>query len=222
ARSARPALIVGPGGGIVPAPLLAELIAHGATMRFVGPTDCLTSPGYRPSTALDRFVRTRDLTCRFPGCDRPATHADIDHTVPYPLGATHPGNTKCYCRPHHLLKTFWQGWRERQTPDGRLHLISPTGHTYTTTPLSTLLFPSWNTNTAPPPPTGTAQRPGPGRHLMMPTRRRNRTQNHTAYIRRERHLNAQERARGNTKTVAGQPYWDSYRPPPSGNDPPPF
>jgi hypothetical protein len=37
-------------------------------------------PGYRPSTALDEFVRMRDMMCRFPGCGRPATFGDIDHT----------------------------------------------------------------------------------------------------------------------------------------------
>ncbi|MGV0680767.1 HNH endonuclease, partial [Mycolicibacterium fortuitum] len=29
-------------------------------------------PGYRPSMALSEFIRWRDLTCRFPGCDAPA------------------------------------------------------------------------------------------------------------------------------------------------------
>ncbi|MEH3143516.1 MAG: DUF222 domain-containing protein [Mycobacterium kyogaense] len=221
--SRRAALIVGPGGGIVPAPLLAELIAHGATVRFVGDTDCLATNGYRPSAALDRFVRSRDLTCRFPGCDRPATHADIDHTVPYPLGATHPANTKCYCRQHHLLKTFWEGWVERQTPDGRLHLISPTGHTYTTTPLSALLFPSWNTRTEPPPNhTTTAQRLTPGRHLMMPTRSRSRTQNRAAYIRRERELNHREQVLESVGIERPQQDWCDYSTPPAGGDPPPF
>ena len=224
-QSRRAALIVGPGGGIVPAPLLAELIAHGATVRFVGATEGLATDGYRPSAALDRFVRARDLTCRFPGCDRPATHADIDHTVPYPAGATHPANTKCYCRQHHLLKTFWEGWTERQTPDGRLHLISPTGHAYTTAPLSGLLFPSWNTRTGPPPATTTTQRPTPGRHLMMPTRGRSRTQNHLAYIHRERELNHHERAQERAKSAAEQHKWNDYLAPPADavdGDPPPF
>lgn len=219
-QSRRAALIVGPGGGIVPAPLLAELIAHGATVRFVGATEGLATDGYRPSAALDRFVRARDLTCRFPGCDRPATHADIDHTVPYPAGATHPANTKCYCRQHHLLKTFWEGWTERQTPDGRLHLISPTGHAYTTAPLSGLLFPSWNTRTGPPPAT-TTQRPTPGRHRMMPTRGRSRTQNHLAYIHRERELNHRERA----EMEPPQHNSDAYNAPLTGcagDVPPPF
>jgi hypothetical protein len=62
-------------------------------------------PRYRPSTALDEFVRTRDLTCRAVGCNRPAMHADIYHTVPYPAGA-HPGNLKCYCQIQPYLKTY--------------------------------------------------------------------------------------------------------------------
>lgn len=222
AQPRRASLIMGPGGGIVPAPLLAELIAHGATVRFVGGADALAADSYRPSAALDRFVRTRDLTCRFPGCDRPATHADIDHTVPYPVGATHPANTKCYCRAHHLLKTFWDGWTERQTPDGRLHLTSPTGHTYTTAPLSGLLFPSWNTRTGPPPAsTATTARPAPGRHLMMPTRHRSRSQNRAAHIRRERELNKRERAQEHATTSPQQHNWTTYSTPPDG-DPPPF
>ena len=47
-------------------------------------------PGYRPSAALAEFVRARDLTCRFPGCDQPAEVCDVDHTVPWPAGPTHP------------------------------------------------------------------------------------------------------------------------------------
>ncbi|EJZ05141.1 hypothetical protein MFORT_30154, partial [Mycolicibacterium fortuitum subsp. fortuitum DSM 46621 = ATCC 6841 = JCM 6387] len=58
--------------------------------------------GYRPSAALSEFIRWRDLTCRFPGCDAPAERCDIDHTAPWPLGPTHPSNTKLYCRAHHL------------------------------------------------------------------------------------------------------------------------
>jgi hypothetical protein len=49
-----------------------------------------------PSQALIDFVRARDLTCRAPGCDRPATHCDIDHTIPFvDGGATHPSKLRC-------------------------------------------------------------------------------------------------------------------------------
>ena len=61
-------------------------------------------------------MRARDLTCRWPGCDHPATDCDLDHTIPYAQGGkTHAANLKCYCRLHHLLKTFW-GWTEQQLP----------------------------------------------------------------------------------------------------------
>ncbi|MCV7402991.1 DUF222 domain-containing protein [Mycobacterium fragae] len=67
-------------GGMVPAPLLAELIRGGATIRPVDhPGACAPAePGYRPSAGLERFVRCRDLTCRFPNCDRPAEYCDLD------------------------------------------------------------------------------------------------------------------------------------------------
>ena len=65
--------------------------------------------GYRPSSALAEFVRCRDLTCRFPGCDQPADVCDLDHTVPFPAGPTHASNLKLLCRYHHLLKTFYSG-----------------------------------------------------------------------------------------------------------------
>ncbi|MGD1240212.1 hypothetical protein [Mycobacterium seoulense] len=78
---------------------LAELIHGGAKVRPVRhPADAKPEPGYRPSAELERFIRCRDMTCRFPGCDRPAEFADIDHTVPYPLGPTHASNLKCLCR----------------------------------------------------------------------------------------------------------------------------
>jgi len=100
------AMIVG--GGPVPAPPLAELIARGAKVKLVGNPGHEPEPQYRPSTALDEFVRMRDMTCRGPGCDRPAVFGDIDHTVAYPGGPTHPGNLKCYCRKHRVHKRLRQ------------------------------------------------------------------------------------------------------------------
>ena len=47
---------------------------------------------------------------------RPATEADLDHTIPHSQGgATHASNLKCLCRQHHLIKTFW-GWQDQQLP----------------------------------------------------------------------------------------------------------
>ena len=175
-------------GGIVPTPLLAELIASGATVRHLRRPATEPEPGYRPSTALEEFVRVRDMTCRFPHCDTPAEFCDIDHTIPWPLGPTHASNLKCVCRKNHLLKTFWDGWSDRQFPDGTVEWTSPTGKTYITHPGSRILFPHWNITTAtlpPPPPTD----PSPARTLMMPTRRRTRAQQRAYRIKCERALN---------------------------------
>jgi hypothetical protein len=57
---------------------------------------------YRPPAALDDFVRARDITCRFPGCQRSAQHADLDHTIPWPKGPTTAGNLGALCRKHRV------------------------------------------------------------------------------------------------------------------------
>ncbi len=186
---AKPALILG--GAIIPAALLAELIAAGATIRPVRipGIDSPAEPSYRPSTALDEFVRIRDMTCRFPGCDAPAEFCDLDHTVPYGIGGlTHPSNLKCVCRKHHLLKTFW-GWNDRQLSDGTVIWTSPTGLTYTTHPGSRLLFPALCRSTGELPPPTTPPATATGRTLMMPTRKRTRAQNRARAINAERALN---------------------------------
>ena len=110
----------------------------GAQGRQVGQTQAAAGahrvpppdPGYRPTAATTEFVQWRDLTCRWPGCDKPAEYSDIDHTVPWPCGPTHPSNNKCYCRTHHLIKTFG-GWADQQLPDGTIILTAPTGLVYT-------------------------------------------------------------------------------------------
>ena len=129
-----PAVMIG--GGIIPAPLLAAKIAAGATIRFIThPGDTPPEPRYRASTTLARFVRCRDMTCRFPGCSKPADICDLDHTIAYPVGPTCASNLKCLCREHHLLKTFWagrHGWHDRQLPDGTVIWTDPHGQIHTT------------------------------------------------------------------------------------------
>jgi hypothetical protein len=176
---------------VLPTPLLAELLRNGAKLRpLCTPVDAPPESGYRPSAGLARFVRGRDLTCRFPGCTAPAEKCDIDHVIPYPLGSTHASNLACLCRKHHLLKTFWTGdWELTLLPDGAAVWTSPTGHTYTTYPGSRSYFPEWDTDTGelPPPPTpGTFST---DRGLMMPQRQRTRAQDHEARIKAERAQN---------------------------------
>ena len=180
------------GGGMVPGPLLAELIRAGATVRHLRRPCHEPEPRYRPSTALAEFIRMRDMTCRFPNCTVPAEFCDIDHAIAWPLGPTHPSCLRCTCRKHHLLKTFWVGpggWSDVQLPDGTIHWTSPSGKVYTTVPGIRFFFPDWDTDTGPLPDTPPTDDPVPERALRMPRRRRTRIAENACRVRRERALN---------------------------------
>lgn len=181
-----------PGYGALPAASIAELAKRARLRPLTTPADA-PEPRYRPSAGLAAFIRCRDLTCCWMGCDEPAWCADIDHAVPYPYGPTHPSNNHCYCRFHHLLKTFYSGpggWNTTQRPDGTLIVTSPCARTYTTTPMGAMLFPQLATPTGELDLPTTIPPPHPLRGLCMPTRKRTRTQNRAARIRHERNLNA--------------------------------
>ncbi|MCV7121014.1 HNH endonuclease [Mycobacterium nebraskense] len=75
--------------GLVPGEVIAELARSAKLVPLSVPEEA--EPRYTPSARLADFVRCRDLTCRAPGCDRPAIDCDIDHTIPYAEGGlTHP------------------------------------------------------------------------------------------------------------------------------------
>ncbi|AKK27618.1 HNH endonuclease signature motif containing protein [Mycobacterium sp. EPa45] len=208
--SNKPAYLLDSGEVLAPAQL-AELKAMARQRPVTIPVDTPAEPGYHPSRALSDFVRARDLTCRAPGCDRPATRCDIDHTVPWPYGATEASNLKSLCREHHILKTFW-GWRDQQLPDGTLIWTLPDGETYVTTPGSVLLFPSLMTPTGPPASLPPAVHRCGDRSVMMPKRRTTRRQNRAHQIATERARNRAER----TPSAAGP------APPGSDDGAPPF
>ena len=199
-----------PGFGPQPSITLRDLAANAKIKPLVMPsTD--SEPGYRPSAALAEFVRLRDLTCRFPGCDQRAEVCDIDHTIPYPVGPTHPSNLKLLCRYHHLLKTFYTGlggWADRQLPDGTVQWTAPTGHIYTTAPGGSAIFPVLGAPTGALKTAGAAASPDISRGLMMPRRKRTRAAERTSRIAAERRINEEQLAQERRKHTAG------YEPPP--------
>jgi hypothetical protein len=202
--------------GLISPELIAELAGTAKLLPLVHPGDSPPEPGYTPSAALADFVRCRDLTCRWPGCDHPARDCDLDHTIPYSQGGpTHAANLKCYCRTHHLVKTFW-GWQEQQLPDGTLILTSPTGHTHVSTPGSALLFPTLCTPVGGMPTPHTHHRItySPERTKMMPKRRRTRTQDRAQRVATERNHNRRRRQAAYEAAT--------HHPPPDDDDPPPF
>ncbi|WP_084188004.1 HNH endonuclease signature motif containing protein [Mycobacterium paraffinicum] len=202
--------------GLLPAEVIAELARSAKLVPLDVPGQA--EPRYTPSRRLADFVRCRDLTCRAPGCDRPAVDCDIDHTIPYSEGgATHPSNLKALCRQHHLLKTFW-GWRDEQLPDGTLVWRLPDGHTYVTTPGSALLFPSLCAPTGDVPAPTPVERCGE-RTAMMPLRTRTRAQNRAQRIATERHRNRRARLAAQPAVPTSS---SSAGPAPPDDDPPPF
>jgi Domain of unknown function (DUF222) len=206
--------------GLIPPELVTELAKSARLVPLVHPADAASESGYVPSKALADFVRCRDLTCRWPGCDRPAHDCDLDHTIAYAEGGpTHASNLKCYCRTHHLVKTFW-GWRDQQLVDGTVILTSPSGQTYVTTPGSALLFPSLcrPTRGLPAPETDPPLDHCGDRTAMMPKRRRTRAQNRAHRTTAERRQNHQARM---TRQANSMSYLGPA-PPDTDDDPPPF
>ncbi|MEE3062739.1 MAG: HNH endonuclease signature motif containing protein [Actinomycetota bacterium] len=173
------------GYGIIDAEQVRELASAAAQLvadPFTTPVEALR---YQPSAALERFVRCRDLTCRFPGCSRPAVVCDIDHTIPFnhqdPTagGLTVAQNLKCLCRQHHRLKTFHVGWRDTQLGDGTVVWTSPSGRVYRTYPAGADLFP---------------QPRGPACATPIPVRR-DRSKQRRARISQARMHNRRQKAR---------------------------
>ncbi|GLP75107.1 hypothetical protein TUM20983_22170 [Mycobacterium antarcticum] len=179
--------------GLIPAELVAELATSARLRPLIHPGDAAPEAGYVPSAALAAFVRNRDVTCRFPGCDVPANRCDIDHSVPYAQGgATQAANLSCKCRLHHLLKTFW-GWRDEQLADGTLIWTAPSGTRYVTHPGSAWLFPNLCAPTELVTAAVPATAPCGDRSVMMPRRRRTRPQERAAAIKVERAHNHRKR-----------------------------
>jgi hypothetical protein len=105
-----------------------RVIGHGATER------------YTPTEAIAAFVRGRDGTCRFPGCDVPALICDLDHVMRFlpdnAGGPTSTENLHCLCRKHHVMKTM--GWFDvtlsgdgaemwTSIDDGHIYMTEPSG-----------------------------------------------------------------------------------------------
>ncbi len=128
--------------GLIPAEDLHELTRRVTNTSYLGlpqhpDTGALLDRAavtYRPGAAMRTRVRARDGTCRFPGCGRPARGCDIDHVIPFPVGATVLTNLVCLCRHHHRAK-HRTGWQLSMSPEGICVWTSHTGRRYTTHPL---------------------------------------------------------------------------------------
>ncbi len=142
------------GYGPIPAQTAARIATDATWQRLL--TDPVTgiltdysTTTYQPGKILRQAVTTRDQTCCFPQCERPAQRADLDHIHPYDHhldpttqpadspGQTRASNLQPLCRAHHLAKTHG-GWDVTRDPDtGVTTWTAPTGHTYNRPPATT-------------------------------------------------------------------------------------
>jgi hypothetical protein len=88
------------------------------------------SAAYQPPDSLRHLIKTRSPRCGYPGCRRPATRCDDDHTIPYHQGGkTCECNLYPLCRRHHGAKQAL-GWRLEQPEPGLLTWTLPSGRRY--------------------------------------------------------------------------------------------
>ncbi|MEQ7009867.1 DUF222 domain-containing protein [Actinopolymorpha sp. B17G11] len=93
-----------------------------------------SSRRYKPTPAQRRLIQATHRTCAQPGCSRPATACDLDHTIEHRLdGPSCLCNMAPLCRRHHRAK-HEAGWWWTQNQPGHLTTQSPLGHTYTVDP----------------------------------------------------------------------------------------
>jgi hypothetical protein len=80
------------------------------------------------------LIKIRSPRCGYPGCRRPATRCDDDHTIPH-----HKGGRTCECNLHPLCRQHHQakqapGWHLSQPEPGILTWTTPSGRRYTVAP----------------------------------------------------------------------------------------
>jgi hypothetical protein len=128
------------GYGPVPADVARELVDGDASFTRV-----LTDPGAGTVLSVGRTLRIppprmrlhlqlRDQTCRFPGCTRPASGSEADHTVEWSRGGeTALDNLASLCVAHHHVR-HGDRWTYVLHPDGTAVWTTPTGRRVTTRP----------------------------------------------------------------------------------------
>jgi hypothetical protein len=137
-RSIEPGVLEG--YGPIDAATAREIASFSKTLRrlltdpVTGIVLSMDRKRYRIPKDLRTWLRVRDGTCRFPGCNRSAGKAELDHTHDFALGGgTNHDNLASLCPGHHTLKGVGE-WKVKQIGGGRLMWTSPTNIPYETEP----------------------------------------------------------------------------------------
>ncbi|MFD3446979.1 DUF222 domain-containing protein [Microbacteriaceae bacterium 4G12] len=119
------------------APSFTRILTHPET----GAVLSVGRDRYAVPKDLRTWLRVRDETCRFPGCNRSAGRADVDHVTDWQYGGgTDYGNLVHLCRSHHRVKHH-TGWSSRSAGGGRVRWLAPSGREYETEPATHIATP---------------------------------------------------------------------------------
>ncbi len=119
------------------APSFTRILTHPET----GAVLSVGRDRYAVPKDLRTWLRVRDETCRFPGCNRSAGRADVDHVTDWQYGGgTDYGNLVHLCRSHHRVKHH-TAWSSTSAGGGRVRWLAPSGHEYETQPATHIRAP---------------------------------------------------------------------------------
>ena len=91
-----------------------------------GQVTCSSSPGRLYSKPQRLALAARDKGCVWAGCDRPPSHCEAHHLIPWSEGGpTTLRNGVLLCFFHHHLLHEGTGWQLRRAPDGIVDVIPP-------------------------------------------------------------------------------------------------
>lgn len=122
----------------------------------------VSNTAFRVPAALKTYLRLRDGTCRFPGCNRAARHSDRGHTRDKQFGGpSTAANLYFLCPANHALKHNTR-WTPTSSPDGTLHWVSRAGKHYATDPATRIRPPHTTAPPATPPPVKPPPEPANG------------------------------------------------------------
>lgn len=125
--------------GPVPAQMVRDMLADTrcALRRLVydettGDLRDYSARTYRPDGRMLDLLAARDVTCRYPGCQRPASACDCEHRETYAGGGpTSMRNNHLLCRRHHNRKTHdGFGYRRPDDEPDDVEWTTPLGFTY--------------------------------------------------------------------------------------------